>query len=210
LLDPDLIKTVPVRTAAFCGVDAMVHALEAYISKAASPFSDMMALKALELIGANIKPYVADRSNDDVAGAMLLGSLFAGIAFSHARLGNVHAMSHPVSAYYDVPHGLANAIILPVVVEFNALSDQGKYYEIYKRICSNPVPKKEFRSKMLVEEIRALNHTLDIPWSLKDVGVKDDMISAMAEDAMKSGNIAVNPRSTTKSDIEELYKKAMA
>ena len=210
LLDPDLIKTVPVRTAAFCGVDAMVHALEAYISKASSPFSDMMALKSLELLGKNIKPYVADRTDDDVAGAMLLGSLFAGIAFSHARLGNVHAMSHPVSAYYDVPHGLANAIILPVVVEYNALSDQGKYYEIYKRICSNPVTKKEFRSKMLVEEIRALNHMLDIPWSLKDVGVKEDMISAMAEDAMKSGNIAVNPRSTTKSDIEELYKKAMA
>ena len=210
ILDPDLVTTVPVKTAAYCGVDAMVHGLESYISKAASPFSDMMALKALELLGGNIKGYVADRSNEKAAGAMLLGSLFAGVAFSHARLGNVHAMSHPVSAYFDVAHGLANAIILPTVVEYNALSDQGKYYEIYKRISQSPVSKREFRSDMLLSEIRELNHALGIPESLDEVGVKADMIDAMAEDAMKSGNIKVNPRTTTKADIIELYKKALS
>ncbi|MBP3240907.1 MAG: iron-containing alcohol dehydrogenase [Oribacterium sp.] len=120
ILDPELIYSVPKNTAAACGVDALVHALEAYISLAASPFSDMFALKALELISANISTYVADRADTDAASAMLLGSLFAGIAFSHAKLGDVHAMSHPVSAYFDVPHGVANAILLPTVVEFNA------------------------------------------------------------------------------------------
>ncbi|MBO7530345.1 MAG: iron-containing alcohol dehydrogenase, partial [Lachnospiraceae bacterium] len=90
LLDPELITTVPKNTAAYCGVDAMVHALESYISLASSPFSDMMALKALELIGSNLKAYVADRRNREAAEAMMQGSLFAGIAFSHARLGNVH------------------------------------------------------------------------------------------------------------------------
>ena len=99
LLDPELIESVPEKTAAACGIDALVHAIEAYVSLKASPFSDMMALKAIELIGGNLCEYVENRGNKDAARSMMQGSLFAGIAFSHARLGNVHAMSHPVSAY---------------------------------------------------------------------------------------------------------------
>ena len=132
ILDPDLIATVPANTAAACGIDAMVHALEAYISKAASPFSDIFAREALRLIGGSIRDYVADRSNPAACESMMVGSLFAGIAFSHARLGNVHAMSHPVSAYFDVPHGVANAILLPTVVDFNKdAADPEKYRYIY-------------------------------------------------------------------------------
>ena len=208
ILDPELITSVPVKTAAACGVDAMVHALEAYISLAASPFSDMFALKPLEVIGANIRGYVANRSSEKASEAMLLGSLFAGIAFSHARLGDVHAMSHPVSAFFDVPHGIANAILLPTIVEYNALADTGKYYDIYKNICKCPVDKEIFSSDMLATELAEINSELGIPESLKDVGVKEDKFEAMAEDAMKSGNIAVNPRSTTKDDVISLYKKA--
>ena len=208
ILDPELITSVPVKTAAACGVDAMVHALEAYISLAASPFSDMFALKALELIGANIRGYVANRRSEKASEAMLLGSLFAGIAFSHARLGDVHAMSHPISAFFDVPHGIANAILLPTIVEYNALADTGKYYDIYKNICKCPVDREIFSSDMLAAELTELNSEIGIPASLKDVGVKEDKFEAMAEDAMKSGNIAVNPRSTTKDDVISLYNKA--
>ena len=127
ILDPDLLTTVPASTAAACGIDALIHALEAYLSTAASPFSDAMAEKAMELIGGNLRAYVGNRANEDAAAAMLAGSLFAGIAFSWARLGNVHAMSHPVSAYFNVAHGVANAILLPTVVAYNALTDKGKY-----------------------------------------------------------------------------------
>ncbi len=208
ILDPELIYTVPEKTAAYCGVDAMVHALESYISLASSPFSDMCALQALELIGKNIRAYVADRSNADAAEGMLLGSLYAGIAFSHARLGDVHAMSHPVSAFFDVPHGLANAVILPTVVEYNAVEDAGKYYEIYKRVAQIAVSKDSFTPSMLVNELKALNESLGIPNSLKKVGVDERKFDAMADDAMKSGNIAVNPRKTTKEDIIKLYKSA--
>ncbi len=208
ILDPILIATVPEKTAAYCGVDAMVHALESYISLASSPFSDMCALKALELIGKNIRAYVADRGNVAAAEGMLLGSLFAGIAFSHARLGDVHAMSHPVSAFFDVPHGLANAVILPTVVEYNAVEDCGKYYEIYKRVAQIAVSCDVFTPSMLVNELRALNESLGIPNSLKKVGVDERKFDVMADDAMKSGNIAVNPRKTTKDDIIKLYKAA--
>lgn len=208
ILDPEFITSVPVKTAAACGVDAMVHALEAYISLAASPFSDMFALKALELIGGNIREYVANRSSEKASETMLLGSLFAGIAFSHARLGDVHAMSHPVSAFFDVPHGIANAILLPTIVEFNELADTGKYYDIYKYISKCPVEKDKFSSDMLARELLELNKELGIPGNLKEAGVKEDKFDAMAEDAMKSGNIAVNPRTTTKEDVIRLYKKA--
>ena len=113
--------------------------------------------------------------------SMLVGSLFAGIAFSFARLGNVHAMSHPVSAFFDVPHGVANAVLLPVIAEYNALADHGRYLTIYNDI--SPVP-------AYAEEI-------------------ENKIEAMAVDAMKSGNIAVNPRSSRQCDIEMLYRKAL-
>lgn len=208
ILDPEMIATAPVSVAAACGIDALVHALEAYISKAASPFSDAMAEKALELIGANIRRYVADRTDLEAAEGMLTGSLFAGIAFSWARLGDVHAMSHPVSAFFNVPHGVANAILLPTIVEYNALADHGKYLKIYNAISKIPAYADEFEPMMLVELLEELNEQLGIPASLSEVGVTEDKFDAMADDAMKSGNIAVNPRSTTKKDVLALYQKA--
>lgn len=209
ILDPDLLTTAPVSVAAACGIDAMVHALEAYISKDASPFSDAMAEKALELIGKHIRQYVADRSNIEAAEGMLTGSLFAGIAFSWARLGDVHAMSHPVSAFFDVPHGVANAILLPTIVEYNALADCGKYLKIYNYISKTSAFEDAFEPFMLVDLLKDLNEQLGIPASLSAVGVTEDKFDVMADDAMKSGNIAVNPRSTTKQDVLALYKKAL-
>ncbi len=208
ILDPELITTVPAGTAAACGIDAMVHALEAFISKAASPFSDMFAKEALRLIGGSIRDYVADRSNIEACEAMLTGSLFAGIAFSHARLGNVHAMSHPVSAYFDVPHGVANAILLPTVVEYNMTDAAAKYQYIYDCICEKPVSDEDFTPEMLAAEIRVLNDELGIPASLSEVGVDSSLFDKMADDAMKSGNIQVNPRVTAKKDILKLYMQA--
>ncbi len=210
ILDPQLIASVPKSTAAACGIDALIHALEAYVSKAASPFSDIFAKEALRLIGGNIREYVENRSSSSACEAMMIGSLFAGIAFSHARLGNVHAMSHPVSAYFNVPHGVANAILLPTIVEFNQNDVQEeKYKYIYSCISkSEKLPDKGLTCSMLAPEIKLLNHDLDIPSSLSDVGVKSSLFDAMADDAMKSGNIQVNPRHTDKTDIIKLYEAA--
>lgn len=209
VLDPELIMTAPAHIAAACGVDALIHAMEAYISNNASPFSDSMAEKAMELIGKNIRRFVANRQDTEAASAMMIGSTFAGISFAWARLGNVHAMSHPVSAYFHVPHGVANSILLPTVFEYNALADNGRYEKIYKYICEGNGEVTNFKPEMLVEEIKKLNIVLGIPNSLSEVGVTEDMIPAMAEDAMKSGNIPANPRQTTLKDIVELYKKAL-
>lgn len=209
ILDPDLIATVPANTAAACGIDAMVHALEAYISKAASPFSDIFAREALRLIGGSIRDYVADRSNPAACESMMVGSLFAGIAFSHARLGNVHAMSHPVSAYFDVPHGVANAILLPTVVDFNKdAADPEKYRYIYGCISKDMGADINFTPDMLATEIRMLNYELGILPTLSDIGVTSDKFEQMADEAMKSGNIQCNPQFTMKNDILKLYEQA--
>ena len=209
LLDPEMIMTAPQSIAASCGVDALIHAWEAYTSLGASPFSDAMAEKAMELIGGNIRRFVANRKDEEAACAMMSGSLFAGIAFAWARLGNVHAMSHPVSAFFGVQHGVANSILLPVIVEYNALADHGRYEKIYNFISEDKEPVKDFKPQMLVEEIKKLNADLGIPKSLSEVGVTEDKIPQMAADAMKSGNIAVNPRQTTLKDVEMLYRKAL-
>lgn len=221
ILDAELITTAPASLAAACGIDAFIHAEEAYISTAASPFSDAMAEKAMALIGKNIRRFVANRGDMEAAEAMMVGSLFAGIAFSFARLGNVHAMSHPVSAFFDVPHGVANAVLLPVVAEYNALADHGRYLTIYNDISPVPAYTDDFEPMMLVGAIHSLCADIGIPENLT-IAINqasktgevtreeiESKIEAMAVDAMKSGNIAVNPRSSRQCDIEMLYKKAL-
>lgn len=208
ILDPELLTSAPASVAAATGVDAMVHAIEAYLSKASNPFTDSMAEKALELLGGNIRKFVADRTNIEAAGAMLLGSTFAGVAFNFARLGNVHAMAHPVGGFFNVAHGVANAILLPVCLEYNALADDGKYKKIFDYISMNPA-NDNFTPDLLVCEIKKLTESLGIPKTLTEVGVTEDKIPQMAADAMKSGNILVNPRSTKQEDVETLYRRAM-
>lgn len=221
ILDADLIMTAPASVAAACGIDAFIHAEEAYISTDASPFSEAMSEKAMDLIGKNIRKFVANRQNAEAAEAMMVGSLFAGIAFSFARLGNVHAMSHPVSAYFNVPHGVANAVLLPVIAEYNALADDGKYLKIYNYISPIKATADEFEPLMLVDAINELCEEIGIPENLT-VAINnasrngevtreeiESKISAMAADAMKSGNIAVNPRSSRQCDIEMLYRNAL-
>ncbi|MGN0983782.1 MAG: iron-containing alcohol dehydrogenase [Gemmiger sp.] len=209
LLDPALIMTAPASIAAACGVDALIHSMEAYVSTKATPFSDAMAEKAMELIGGHLRRFVANRQDEEAACAMMLGSNFAGISFAWARLGNVHAMSHPVSGYFHVAHGVANSILLPTVLEYNALADHGRYKKMYNYIHQGAPAGDDFQPMDLVEEIRRLNAELGIPAHLADAGVTAEKIPAMAADAMKSGNIPANPRQTTLKDIIALYEKAL-
>ena len=163
----------------------------------------------MELIGRSIRTYVADRSNREAASDMLAGSLFSGMAFSWARLGNIHAMSHPVSAFYNVPHGVANGILFPYVVKYNEEAAFEKYRKIYNNISTEKKSAEEFSKGMLEQAVRELNKQLGIPAKLSDVGVTREHFSQMTEDAMKSGNIAVNPRKTGSEDILGIYEEAL-
>ena len=179
------------------------------------------AEKAMELLGGNIRRFVACREDIEAAENMIVGSLFAGIAFSFARLGNVHAMSHPISAYFDVPHGVANAVLLPVIAEYNALADHGRYFKIFNYISPFKVDAGEFEPGLLPGAIRELCGEIGIPNGIVEAvnnasrngpvsrEAIEEKIEAMAADAMKSGNIAVNPRASRQSDIEVLYRRAL-
>ena len=213
VLDPELIMTAPASVAAACGVDALIHAMESYINTDANPFSKAMAEAAMSLIGGNIRAFVGNRKNADAACAMMLGSCLAGIAFANNRLGDIHAMSHPVSAFFNVPHGVANAVLMPKVFEFNAICADERYAKIYEFVtgkCAGP----DFVPQMCCDALAQLNADLGIPAHFADVrqvqergGAArfEELIPQMAIDAMKSGNVTVNPRATTVKDVEALY-----
>lgn len=207
LLDPELLTSMPASVAAATGADALVHAVEAYVSLASSSFSDAMAEKAIALIGGNLRRFTANRGDIAAACAMMEGSSLAGVAFNHARLGDVHAMSHPVSAFYGAAHGEANAVLLPTVLEFNALADAGKYRRIFTLLTGREP--SDFAPMMLVQAVRELFAGVGLPSGLSELGVQPKLIPELARDAMKSGNIPVNPRTTTERDFIELYEKAM-
>lgn len=208
VLDPLMISTLPPLVAASTGMDALTHAIESYLSLKASPFSDSMGEKAMELIFKNIRSFVANRADIEAASGMLLGSLFAGIAFGAGMLGNVHAMAHPLGGHFNIAHGIANAVLLPTVLKYNALADKGKYEKIYSYLKDGKV-NSVFTSDILVNEIRQLSHDIGIPLRLSELGVKPELIPDMAQDAIKGGLTMTNPRQTTLNDVEKLYHEAM-
>ena len=210
ILDPELIMTAPASIAAACGVDALIHAMEAYLSTAATPFSDAMAEKAMELIGANLRRFVANRKDEEAACAMMLGSNFAGISFAWARLGDIHSMSHPVSAYYPVAHGVANAILLPTVMEFNAPCTGEKYREIAKAMGvegTENMTQEEYR-KAAVEAVSKLSADVGIPADLKEI-VKREDLDFLAQSAFDDACRPGNPRATSVEEIKALYESLL-
>ena len=206
LLDPELVATAPASVAAASGMDALIHAVEAYISKKASPFSDCMAEKAMELIGPNLRAFIANRANIEAASAMLLGSMFAGIALSLAMPGNAHALSHPITGFFKIPHGVANAVLFPVVLEFNALADQGKYKKIYNLLRPDSPITGSFDHEMLINEVRKLNQDLGLPKNFSEFGVSEAILPELITDALKTKIYELsNPRQTSEADIKQLY-----
>lgn len=210
LLDPTLITTLPPHVAAACGMDALTHAVESYTNLAASPVTDAFAVEAIRLIGKYLRAFVANRKNLEAAAGMLVASTLAGVAFGVARLGNVHAMAHPLGGFFDIPHGVANAILLPHVMKFNMLADNGKYKRIAALLGEDVSKMSDLEAAPLaIKAVEKLSDYVGIPKTLTEVGVKEDAIPAMAKDAMLSGNVKINPRMTTLEDIINLYRAAM-
>ena len=219
VIDPEMMSSMPKGLTASTGMDALTHAIEGYTTKAAWEMTDMFHLKAIEIISRSLRSAVANEKEGREG--MALGQYIAGMGFSNVGLGIAHSMAHTLGAVYDTPHGVANAVLLPVIAEYNALADHGRYLTIYNYISPIPAFEDEFEPLMLVDAIRELNEDIGIPADLttairqaaKGKEVSEDeiesKIDAMADDAMKSGNIAVNPRSSRKQDIVALYYKAL-
>ena len=210
VLDPDLSLAVPASMGAATGVDALTHAIESYVSLMATPISEGIAITAIELIGDNLRRACANDYETEATEAMLMASMLAGIAFSQTRLGNVHAMSHAVGGHFGTHHGLANAILLPYVMEYNLSSRIEKFAAVANALGEDTDDLNPHDAAWLaIEQVRQLNDDLGIPHKLGEVGVRANAIKSMARGAMASGNVAVNPRKTGLDDFEALFKEAI-
>ena len=210
ILDPNLAIALPASVGGPTGMDALTHAIESYINLLSTPVTEGIALAAIELAGENLKLACANDHETEATENMLIASAMAGIAFSQTRLGNVHAMSHPLGARFDVHHGLANAILLPYVIEFNMSARIEKFAAIAQALGEDTEGLTTYDAACLAgEHVRQLNRDLGIPERLRTVGVKAGSIPAMSRAAMKSGNIAVNPMKTSLRDVEQLFRAAL-
>ena len=210
ILDAELVVALPAAVGGPTGMDALTHALESYISLTATPLTEALALSALELIGLHLRQACANDYELEATENMLLASSMAGMAFSQTRLGNVHAMSHPVGAQFEVHHGTANAILLPHVMEFNLPACFTKFANIATALGTgtNDLNPRE-AAVAAIDTIWEMNHDLGIPENLGAVGVRSRAIPSMARLAMESPNVDVNPRKTSREDIAQIFKRAL-
>ncbi len=204
-VDPEMMSSMPKGLTAATGMDALTHAIEGYITAAAWELSDMFHLKAIEIISRSLRGAVAN--TPEGRADMALGQYVAGMGFSNVGLGIVHSMAHPLGALYDTPHGVANAIILPTVMEYNAEATGEKYREIARAMgvaSVDDMTQEEYR-KAAIDAVRQLSQDVGIPADLKDI-VKPEDIPFLAQSAYDDACRPGNPKETSVEDITKLYE----
>ncbi|WP_260861461.1 lactaldehyde reductase [Citrobacter sp. Marseille-Q6884] len=206
-IDADMMDGMPAALKAATGVDALTHAIEGYITRAAWALTDALHIKAIEIIAGALRGSVAGESQ--AGEAMALGQYVAGMGFSNVGLGLVHGMAHPLGAFYNTPHGVANAILLPHVMQYNAEYTGEKFRDIARAmgVKVENLTREEAR-KAAVDAVFALNRDVGIPSHLRDVGVRKDDIPALAQAAFDDVCTGGNPREANLADIVELYHTA--
>ena len=205
VVDPDMMSSMPKGLTAATGMDALTHAIEGYITKGAWELSDMFHLKAIELISKSLRGAVENTTEGREG--MALGQYVAGMGFSNVGLGIVHSMAHPLGAFYDTPHGIANAIILPTVMEYNAESTGEKYREIARAMGVEGVDsmtQEEYR-RAVIDAVKKLSEDVGIAPNLVGI-VKEEDIPALAQSAFDDACRPGNPKDTSVEDITALYK----
>ncbi len=208
VVDPDMMASMPKGLTAATGMDALTHAIEGYITKGAWEMSDMFHIKAIEIIAKSLRGAV--NNTDEGREGMALGQYIAGMGFSNVGLGIVHSMAHPLGAVYDTPHGVANAIILPTVMEYNAPATGEKYRDIAKAMGVNGVDEMSLEDarKAAITAVKQLSLDVGIPADLKEI-VKTEDIDFLSQSAFDDACRPGNPRETSVEEIKELYLKLM-
>lgn len=208
IVDPEMMSTMPKGLTAATGMDALTHAIEGYITKGAWELSDMFHLKAIEIIAANLRGAVENTAEGRKQ--MALGQYIAGMGFSNVGLGLVHSMAHPLGAVYDTPHGVANAIILPTVMEYNAPATGEKYRDIAKAmgVQGTDAMSLDDARKAAVDAVRQLGADVGIPADLKEI-VKDEDVDFLVQSAYDDACRPGNPRDTSVEEIKALYRSLM-
>ena len=214
IVDYTLTFGLPARTTADTGVDSLTHALEAYVSRRANPFSDALALSAMGLIGRHIRTAYHEPQNPEGREGMMLGATEAGLAFSNSSVALVHGMSRPIGAHFHVPHGLSNAMLLPAVTRFSLDGAPQRYAEAARRTGFAPPGASDAEAgSALVDGLARLNRELAVP-SPRDYGIDpaawEASLATMADQALASGSPGNNPRVPTKEEIVGLYRQVWA
>ena len=208
IVDPDMMSSMPKGLTAATGMDALTHAIEGYTTQAAWELADTLNLKAIELIAKNLRKAV--ENDPDGREGMALGQYVTGMAFSNVGLGVVHGMAHPLSAFYDTPHGVANAVLLPYVMAFNAPYTGEKFREIARAMGIGNVDamsQEEYR-QAAIDAVRQLSKDIGIPQTLREIGVKEEDLEALSEAAMADVCTGGNPRPCSKELVWKVYKTA--
>ncbi|MCL5109278.1 MAG: iron-containing alcohol dehydrogenase [Chloroflexi bacterium] len=209
LIDPLMLVNLPGPIVAATGMDALTHAVESYTNANVQPVSDALDIQAIRMIGKSLRGAVANGNLNDIAN-MVLGSTIAGMGFTNTRLTLVHAMSHPVSAHAGTPHGIANAILLPYVMEYNLIGATERFAEVAWALGEDTRGLTAMEAaELAVEAVRRLMIDVGIPLSLKAVGVTAEMVPVLADDSMKSGNVPLNPRRASRQDVAEIFQRAL-
>jgi alcohol dehydrogenase len=209
LIDPQTTSTMDAYLTACTGMDALVHAIEAYVSNASSLLTDLHALQAIKLVSANLMTAISQPQNMEARNGMMLASLEAGLAFSNASLGAVHAMSHSLGGLLDLPHGECNALLLEHVIRYNFQSASEQYIEVLKALGKDPAGLNPSEClDLLAETIRKMRVDAGITRSLKTAGVTAETIPTLAKKAMKDACMVTNPRRPTLNEIELIYENA--
>lgn len=208
VVDPDMMSTMPASLTAATGMDALTHAIEGYVTKGAWELSDMFHLKAIEIIARSLEAAVANK--EEGRKDMALGQYVAGMGFSNVGLGIVHSMAHPLGALYDTPHGIANAIILPTVMEYNADATGEKYRDIAKAMGVKNVDDMSLADARTaaVNAVKRLSKAVGIPTTLKGI-VKEEDLDFLSESAYDDACRPGNPKDTSVADIKALYKSLL-
>ncbi|WP_083392193.1 iron-containing alcohol dehydrogenase [Bacillus sp. MUM 13] len=209
ILDPALTLRLPQEITAATGMDALTHAIESYTSKSANPVSKAFAMQAIKMIGENLTRSYFVGTDLESRENMLVASLLAGVAFSQSRLGNVHAISHTFGGVFNIPHGIANAALLPFVMKFNLPACAEQYREIAIALGRDVSGLSIVQAaEKAVDTVIEMNQCMNIPLNIKELGVSLDVLPKLVEDSMRSGNVFVNPRLTKASDIKLIIEKA--
>lgn len=210
IIDAELMYSLPKGLTAATGMDALTHAIEGYITKGAWSMSDMFEIEAIRMISRHLPNAVENPTDAEARNGMAIAQYIAGMAFSNVGLGLVHGMAHPMGSLFDVPHGVANALLLPTIMEFNMPACLNKYPDIARAMGVNTDGMTaEDASKAAVEAVRALSITVGIPQHLSDLGITQKDIPALAEQAIADVCTPGNPREVTIDDIKALYAKVL-
>ena len=210
ILDPSLTRGLPPHVTAATGVDAMVHAIEAYTSKRLkNPVSDALAREALRLLSVHVEGAFREGANEDHRGGTMLGAMLAGQAFANAPVAAVHALAYPLGGQFHLPHGLSNSVVLPHVLRFNLPAVAPMYAELAEDVCGHAEGSEDARAEAFVARMEALCEAVGTRRRLREFGISHNHLPGLAEDAMKQKRLLVNnPREVTLDDARGIYERA--